>query len=120
MDVLCVDKTGTITMNQLAVTEVVPQEHSTEADVLFSGAGASQEADQDPIDLAFLSAALTVTALAGTVLAFLGLPGLRPLPWWQALFIFIYAMVSCLILNDAVKVVMIRWRVPTAVAGSPV
>jgi H+-transporting ATPase len=57
MDVLCVDKTGTITMNQLAVTGVIPQAGATEADVLFAGAFASQEANQDPIDLAFLAAA---------------------------------------------------------------
>jgi magnesium-transporting ATPase (P-type) len=57
MDVLCVDKTGTITMNQLAVTGVIPLENATEADVIFAGALASQEANQDPIDLAFLSAA---------------------------------------------------------------
>ena len=57
MDVLCVDKTGTITMNQLAVTGVIALEHATEADVLFAGALASQEANQDPIDLAFLAAA---------------------------------------------------------------
>lgn len=57
MDVLCVDKTGTITMNQLAVTDVIPLGHATEADVLFAGALASQEANQDPIDLAFLVAA---------------------------------------------------------------
>ena len=57
MDVLCVDKTGTITMNQLAVTGVIPLERATEADVLFAGALASQEANQDPIDLAFLTAA---------------------------------------------------------------
>jgi H+-transporting ATPase len=57
MDVLCVDKTGTITMNRLAVTDVIPLEHATEADVLFAGALASQEANQDPIDLAFLAAA---------------------------------------------------------------
>jgi plasma-membrane proton-efflux P-type ATPase len=57
MDVLCVDKTGTITMNRLAVTGVIPLEHVTEAAVLFAGALASQEANQDPIDLAFLSAA---------------------------------------------------------------
>ena len=57
MNVLCVDKTGTITMNQLAVTGVIPLEHATEADVLFAGALASQEANQDPIDLAFLDAA---------------------------------------------------------------
>ena len=57
MNVLCVDKTGTITMNQLAVTEVIPLAHATEADVLFAGALASREANQDPIDLAFLLAA---------------------------------------------------------------
>jgi H+-transporting ATPase len=57
MDVLCADKTGTITMNQLAVTGVTPLDHATEADVLFAGALASQEANQDPIDLAFLAAA---------------------------------------------------------------
>ena len=57
MDVLCVDKTGTITMNQMAVTGVIPLERATEADVLFAGALASQVANQDPIDLAFLAAA---------------------------------------------------------------
>ena len=57
MDVLCVDKTGTITMNQLAVTGVIPLEHATEADVFAAGALASEEANQDPIDLAFLTAA---------------------------------------------------------------
>ena len=59
MDVLCVDKTGTITMNQLTVMDVIPLEHATEADVLFAGALASQESNQDPIDLAFLAAAKT-------------------------------------------------------------
>ena len=65
MDVLCVDKTGTITLNQLAVTEVVPLEHATESDVLRAGALASQEANQDPIDLAFLAAAKDRHALDG-------------------------------------------------------
>ncbi len=57
MDVLCVDKTGTITMNQLAVTGVTPLDGATESEVLLAGALASQESDQDPIDLAFLGAA---------------------------------------------------------------
>lgn len=57
MDVLCVDKTGTITMNQLAVTGVIPLEGATEADVVIAGALASEESNQDPIDLAFLAAA---------------------------------------------------------------
>ena len=57
MNVLCVDKTGTITMNRLTVTGVIPLEHATESDVLFVGALASQAANQDPIDLALLAAA---------------------------------------------------------------
>ena len=57
MDEICLDKTGTITMNQLSVTGVIPREKATEVDVLCAGALASQEANQDPIDLAFLSAA---------------------------------------------------------------
>ncbi len=57
MDVLCVDKTGTITRNELAVTGVIPLGHATESDVLSAGALASQAANQDPIDRAFLAAA---------------------------------------------------------------
>ncbi|MFA6167673.1 MAG: plasma-membrane proton-efflux P-type ATPase, partial [Gemmatimonadaceae bacterium] len=57
MDVLCVDKTGTITMNQLAVTGIIPLAPATESDVLFAAALASRESNQDPIDLALLAAA---------------------------------------------------------------
>ncbi|MDE2252022.1 MAG: plasma-membrane proton-efflux P-type ATPase [Gammaproteobacteria bacterium] len=57
MDEICVDKTGTITLNQLTVTAVTPLDGATEAEVLQAGALASQEANQDPIDLAFLAAA---------------------------------------------------------------
>ncbi len=57
MDVLCVDKTGTITMNRVAVTGVIPLGGASEDDVLRAGAAASSEANQDPIDLAFLAAA---------------------------------------------------------------
>ena len=38
-----------------------------------------------------------------------------PLPWWQTLAVFAYALVACLVVNDALKVAMIRWRVPYAV-----
>jgi H+-transporting ATPase len=65
MDVLCVDKTGTITLNQLAVTGVIPLEQATESDVLLAGALASQASNQDPIDLAFLAAAKDRQAFAG-------------------------------------------------------
>ena len=36
--------------------------------------------------------------------------------WSQTLMIFAYALVSCLVVNDAVKVAIIKWRVPIAVA----
>jgi hypothetical protein len=55
----------------------------------------------------------------GTVLTFVGLQGLIPLPGWQTLAIFVYAVVSCLVLNDATKVAMIKWRVINAVATRP-
>ena len=57
MDVLCVDKTGTITLNKLFVEEEVPLNGFSESDVLLYGALASNEANQDPIDIAFLTAA---------------------------------------------------------------
>jgi H+-transporting ATPase len=62
-----------------------------------------------------LLAAVMADALTGTVLTLVGLPGLMPLPWWQTLTVFGYAMVSCLAVNDALKVAMIKWRVPMAV-----
>ena len=57
MDVLCVDKTGTITANRLAVARVIPLPGFTEEDVLQDAAHASEAANQDPIDLAILAAA---------------------------------------------------------------
>ena len=56
MDVLCADKTGTITMNMLFVEEEVPLNGFSEKDVLLYGALASNEANLDPIDIAFLTA----------------------------------------------------------------
>jgi H+-transporting ATPase len=64
-----------------------------------------------PPSKTFMSA-LAADVIMGTVLTFVGLKGLVPLPWWQTLAVFVYAMVSCLVLNDAVKVAMIKWRVP--------
>jgi len=57
MDVLCADKTGTLTMNKLFVEEDLPLNGFREGDVLLYGALASKEANQDPIDIAFLTAA---------------------------------------------------------------
>jgi len=64
-------------------------------------------------------AALVADALVGTALTFVGLPGLMPLPGWQALIVFAYALVACLGVNDAVKVLMIRRLMPNAVARQP-
>lgn len=57
MDVLCVDKTGTITRNQLAVAAITPRPDISEAEVLRLAVGASDAATQDPIDMAILRAA---------------------------------------------------------------
>jgi plasma-membrane proton-efflux P-type ATPase len=63
-----------------------------------------------------LAIALVGVTLTGTLLTLAGIPGMMPLPWWQTLGIFFYAMASCLIVNDAVKVAMIRWRIPSVLA----
>jgi magnesium-transporting ATPase (P-type) len=60
--------------------------------------------------------ALVSVTFLGTTLTFLGLPGLITLPWQQTLAIFAYAMISCLVVNDTIKVAMIKWRIPTAAA----
>lgn len=57
MDVLCADKTGTLTMNRLSLSGALPQPGFTEDDVVRDGALASNEANQDAIDLAFLRSA---------------------------------------------------------------
>ncbi len=64
-----------------------------------------------------LIAAVATDVLLGTALTFAGLPGLAALPWWQTLGVFFYAMVACLVVNDALKVAMIRWQIPLAVTG---
>ncbi len=57
MDILCVDKTGTITMNKLSIANIVTISGYTEADVLMYGTLASEEANRDPIDTSFIDAA---------------------------------------------------------------
>ena len=58
-------------------------------------------------------AAVVAETLIGTALTFAGLPDLTPLPWWQTLAVFAYAMAACLLVNHAVKVTMLRWNVPS-------
>ena len=54
MDVLCADKTGTITENKLTVGELRPYGKYTEKDILLYGTLASREEDKDPIDDAII------------------------------------------------------------------
>ena len=57
MDVLCLDKTGTLTENRLTVQMLVPFTPASSDELLRLAALASEEATQDPIDLAILAAA---------------------------------------------------------------
>lgn len=54
MDVLCTDKTGTITNNQLSLGELHPYPSFTSDQLLDLATMASDAASQDPIDLAIL------------------------------------------------------------------
>jgi len=57
MDVLCVDKTGTLTLNALSVTAVRPMAGFTNVQVLSLAAMASADGGQDPLDAAIVTAA---------------------------------------------------------------
>ena len=57
MDVLCTDKTGTLTENRLTLAAALPLNGNSEDDLLRGAALACNSATQDPIDLAILSAA---------------------------------------------------------------
>ena len=55
IDTLCADKTGTLTQNKLTVSEIVPLNGHTTEEVILYGYLASEESDNDPIDLAFIN-----------------------------------------------------------------
>jgi H+-transporting ATPase len=57
MDILASDKTGTITANRLSLAEVKTYAPFSEEDVVRWAALASDEATQDPLDMAILDAA---------------------------------------------------------------
>ena len=57
MDVLCADKTGTLTCNSLEVVDVVALDGFDRDRILALAVLASSEADQDPIDAAIRAAA---------------------------------------------------------------
>ncbi len=57
IDVLCADKTGTLTMNQLTVGEVQPEDGTDIAQVMLAARLCSNTNDSDAIDKAILAAA---------------------------------------------------------------
>jgi H+-transporting ATPase len=64
MDMLCSDKTGTITRNELSLAASHSYPPFNDRDLLRFGAYASDEAGRDPIDLAVLAAAKAAGMLA--------------------------------------------------------
>jgi H+-transporting ATPase len=63
VDILCTDKTGTITKNELTLADVRPFEGFTASDVLLFGSLASRAEDQDPIDAVILAKAAEAPVL---------------------------------------------------------
>jgi H+-transporting ATPase len=57
VDILCADKTGTITKNELTVADIKTYEGFKNIDVILFGALASREEDKDPIDTAIITKA---------------------------------------------------------------
>jgi len=57
VDILCSDKTGTVTKNELTLGEVKPFAGFKEDDVMLLGTLASREEDKDPIDTAIIARA---------------------------------------------------------------
>jgi H+-transporting ATPase len=66
MDVLCADKTGTLTRNRLEVAEVTVMPGFNRERILALAALASSEADQDPIDAAIRAAGVKIMAPGAT------------------------------------------------------
>ncbi len=65
MEILCSDKTGTLTQNKLTLGDIQPWENAEPQAVLLAGSLASTEADKDPIDMAVLSGLKDAKALDG-------------------------------------------------------
>ncbi|GAA4658747.1 plasma-membrane proton-efflux P-type ATPase [Arthrobacter cryoconiti] len=56
VDILCADKTGTLTQNSLTLGEPFALEPASSSDVILAAALASRDDNEDPIDLAILAA----------------------------------------------------------------
>jgi H+-transporting ATPase len=71
IDVLCADKTGTLTRNELTVTAVRPAPGFDETGLLGPAAVASADGGQDPVDAAIRSAASTKGAKLQKLIKFI-------------------------------------------------
>jgi H+-transporting ATPase len=67
MDILCSDKTGTITKNELTVSELETFADFTDEEALLFGSLASRQEDNDPIDMAIISKAGTSSTVTATI-----------------------------------------------------
>ena len=70
VDILCADKTGTITKNQLTVGEVRPLAEFNQDDVIVYAAVASREEDKDPIDDTIIAKAKGVSGAADRIASY--------------------------------------------------
>jgi H+-transporting ATPase len=71
IDVLCADKTGTLTRNELTVTAIRPAPGFDEAGLLGLAAVASADGGQDPVDAAIRSAASSKKAKLSKLIKFM-------------------------------------------------
>jgi H+-transporting ATPase len=70
MDILCSDKTGTITKNELTLADVKAFEGFTSDDVLLFASLSSREEDKDPIDSAIIEKLKSISALSEKLSAY--------------------------------------------------
>jgi len=66
MDILCADKTGTITQNAISIGEVKAFPGISEQDIIFAAALSSKRESNDPIDTAIFSRYDRITLLPDT------------------------------------------------------
>ena len=65
VDVLCSDKTGTLTLNQLTIDKAIPVGGTPPDEIMLAAALATQKSSEDPIDIAVLRALKSSAVLDG-------------------------------------------------------